>query len=361
MRVNYKNYALFEYSEFLDRGQEADRPESTEYELGDVVYIKRENAIGVVLGCIDNGFGELRTDMSGMVAFDDIEPAAFEHFKRPGVRFVEQLLRELVVANEKPDMVPGGWTPQTGDFEFSPRQQPSPGAKSVPVPGVPNAFVLRGVLSDEDCARLVDMFMSSGISAPVSVQGRKDVPDDRVGSVRATAWAPDLADKLWQKMLTLVRPRTRVMSDTTSTDWWQGDKERRDWKSVGLTPMLRFMRYEDGGQHYAHYDAGYIYGADDRYRTLMSFVLYLTTNTEGGATRFIRDGQADKPVYERSHEDWTREVMPEEVIAANYPVAGDILIFDHRACHDVQAYHGRGPRIIVRGDILFTNIDAAVI
>ena len=115
------------------------------------------------------------------------------------------------------------------------------------------------------------------------------------------------------------------------------------------------MKYESGGQHYAHYDAGFIY-PDDKYRTLQSIVIYLTTNVAGGSTRFIQDGQSTVPMRERKTEDWLREVEPNEVITSVYPKKGNILFFDHRLCHDVEKYFGNGPRIIVRGDIIYQAI-----
>lgn len=259
-----------------------------------------------------------------------------------------------IVLSETPDMnkLPGGWIPDTMNIELNINSETT----VVNVPNVPGAYVIKNALTDTDCDKLIELFLSSHIAAPVSVQGNKDVPDDRIGSVRATGWCLNLSSKLWKLMKPFV-PKEKLVNIFTSTDWWQNGKQEQlpKWKAIGLTPMLRFMKYEKNGQHYAHYDAGYIYRNPD-YRSLMSFVLYLTTNTEGGATRFINDKQQDIPVYERNHEDWTREVNTDEVIAANYPVKGDILFFDHRICHDVESYHGNGPRIIIRGDILFESM-----
>ena len=96
--ANHKYYALFEYSEYLHRGQETtcDLPQSKRpYDLGDVVYIKEENSIGVVLGCIDYVGEELRTDMDGMKCFSQIEMATKKHFKIEGVRVCKRLKGEL--------------------------------------------------------------------------------------------------------------------------------------------------------------------------------------------------------------------------------------------------------------------------
>lgn len=231
------------------------------------------------------------------------------------------------------------------------------------------AFVIHNALSPQDCETLISFFADAPISAPVSVAGFNESMSSAntmgvAGSMRTTMWAPDLAEKVWNQIKMFFGPR--YMEDTTSTDWWQAklpegafaweDGHHRHWAAVGASPMMRFMKYEDGGEHYAHYDAGYFY-PDGEHRTLMSFVMYLTTNTEGGATRFIKDAQSDLPVWERSHDDWDRQVHDEEVIKAVQPLEGSILVFDHRLCHDVQPYLGENPRIIVRGDIIYKRYD----
>jgi hypothetical protein len=123
---------------------------------------------------------------------------------------------------------------------------------------------------------------------------------------------------------------------------------------VGLSPVLRFMRYDPGGKHLCHYDAGFDYG--DGRRTLLSVVFYLSDAPKSGATRFVRDGQEAMPVCERDFSDWSRETRNDEVIAAVHPAGGDVLVFDHRLCHDVQLWEGPGSRIIVRGDVVYEAI-----
>jgi len=94
--VDIKNYAKFEYFPFIGRDNEpVPHPLRPKYKIGQVVYIKPENALGVVLGCIDEQTEELRTDMSGMVAFVDLEPADKTFFYKPGIRFVPLLYKEV--------------------------------------------------------------------------------------------------------------------------------------------------------------------------------------------------------------------------------------------------------------------------
>jgi len=165
----------------------------------------------------------------------------------------------------------------------------------------------------------------------------------------------EISNEIWKKLDHINALDIRSMNNFSSTDWWQGDKNRKLWKPKLASPMMRFMRYEKSGQHYAHYDAGYIY-KNDNYRTLMSYVIYLTDCKEGGSTRFIQDNQQDIPIWEREHGDWTKEASIDDVIYSVKPKKGSILLFDHRICHDVEQYMGNTPRIIIRGDIIFEAV-----
>lgn len=96
LKVNAKNYALFEYDQYLDRNSNViPKPKKLTYDIGDVVYIIAENAIGVVIGCVDEQSRDLRTDMSGMQCFEQIRPATKADFKKEGVHFVPRLEREV--------------------------------------------------------------------------------------------------------------------------------------------------------------------------------------------------------------------------------------------------------------------------
>src|SRR5690606_13968941 len=108
------------------------------------------------------------------------------------------------------------------------------------------------LISKSDCNKLIELMKNSNQEAPVTIQGRRDFIDDRIGSKRATCWSETLAKSLHEKIKRFLYPRS--MDDRTATDWWQGEKHR-NWEPVGVSPLWRFMRYEKEGQHYAHYDA----------------------------------------------------------------------------------------------------------
>jgi hypothetical protein len=263
-----------------------------------------------------------------------------------------------IIYTTKPDMakVPGGWEPNIGSATLKHLLQGDDCSQKVTIfKGlIGEAFLIKDLLTSESCDELILLMANAPKEEEVSVQGMMTEDDKVIGSRRVTMWSPVLAESIWGIIAKHFEKRT--MYYLTSTDWWQGSKSRNKWEPVGITPMLRFMRYEYGGEHYAHYDAGFIYPSNDNYRTLQSFVIYLTTNATG-ATRFVQDKQDDRRVWDREHNDWKRSTRDHEVLFNSYPIKGSMLVFDHRMCHDVSPYtDSNGPRIIIRGDVLYKAV-----
>lgn len=95
--ADYKLYCSFVYPYYVDRiGNTIPKPKNLKFDLGDIVYIKPEKAIGVVIGVIDNEGKELRTDMSGMVCFQDLRLATKKDLMRKNVRITPALQKEFV-------------------------------------------------------------------------------------------------------------------------------------------------------------------------------------------------------------------------------------------------------------------------
>ena len=257
-----------------------------------------------------------------------------------------------VISTAKPNIseLPGGWEPILVGTKL-------PKMHKALVNGImvidSDAKIISDVITPQECLKLINLMGESPRIEPVTVQGTDISINDAVGSHRVTMWSPEIAQQLWYRLKDFMSVET--FNEFSSTDWWQGDKNRTTWEPIGISPMLRFMRYEKGGEHYAHYDAGFIY-PDDNYRTLKSVVIYLTTSPEGGCTRFIDDKQANIPVWHRDHFDWTRTTTNKEVLEESPAIAGNVLIFDHRKCHDVQQFTGDSPRIIIRTDILYKAV-----
>ncbi|MES2824102.1 MAG: 2OG-Fe(II) oxygenase [Pseudomonadota bacterium] len=249
-----------------------------------------------------------------------------------------------LILTSKPIMsqLPGGWEPR----EVPKLDKAKHAASHIS----PLMTIVEHLFSIHECEQLIALFARAPQFFPVGVQGKPIMDNEVVGSTRATLWSVELAKQIWEKIKPYVSERK--MDEKSATDWWQGDKERRQWQPVMCSPIFRFMKYECEGKHLPHYDNAFIY-SDDSLRTLQSVVIYLTSSRIGGETRMISDDQQNLPIWSRNHDDWFREARADEVICQARAIAGNALIFDHKICHDVQTHADKEPRIIIRTDIIF--------
>lgn len=257
-----------------------------------------------------------------------------------------------IVHTTKPDpkSLPGFWEPKV-----IPELDRSVSIKALPGMSINDALILENVFSDKDCQTLINFMNASDNFEEVGVQGMKDGKDHRIGSIRTSIWSPGIAEIIWNKINEHIP--CVVGTNKTATDWWQHLQpvevysNTKVYVPVAISPLLRFMKYSTGGEHYAHYDAGFIY-PNKHHRTLKSMVVYLTTN-DNACTRFINDHQDNVDIWARKHEDWNRPTFEHEIIAKSECISGNVLIFNHRLCHDVQPYFGENDRVIIRGDIVY--------
>nr|HEX4319142.1 NAD(+) synthase [Kofleriaceae bacterium] len=257
------------------------------------------------------------------------------------------------------DALPGSWTPPP--LELAAPGDAWPTWRRVPLAHAPRARVIRvgGALTARDCDALASAFDGArAIAEPVDVTGIRGAAAGGygAGSTRATAWSPELAAQLFARLRPAL-PATRFVDSRDYTDAFATATRagHRTWRLVGVSPLLRFMRYAPGGRHLVHYDAGFDYG--DGRRTLMSIVWFVTDAPGSGATRVVRDGQDALPAGAREFADWARDTRDDEVALAVHPARGAALVFDHRLPHDVQRWDGPGERVIIRGDVVYEAVD----
>jgi hypothetical protein len=242
--------------------------------------------------------------------------------------------------------LPGAWEPPAIELDG---------------PVLPRAVERGGVVVADDvltpgaCDRLLAA-LDGAPGQPVGVTGI--VGDHGIGSIRSTAFAESLATELWPRLHPVV-PSMRFLDALDPSEGHRTATRdgHRTWRVVGLSPLLRFMRYERHGRHLCHYDAAYEY--PDGRRTLLSVVVFLTgdgTADRGGSLRFIDDGQSDLPVWDRDHDDWSVDADPATVIDRVPPLAGRAVLFDHRRCHDVERWLGDEPRVVIRGDVVYEPV-----
>lgn len=94
--VNSKNYTSYDYDAYYDGGT----PENNPYVVGQVVVIPDEShddpknnfVLAVVLGILTKD--ELRTDMHGMVALENVRPAVVTDFGKSNITYIDALYKE---------------------------------------------------------------------------------------------------------------------------------------------------------------------------------------------------------------------------------------------------------------------------
>ncbi len=208
------------------------------------------------------------------------------------------------------------------------------------VDGVPAAFQLLNVLTAEECRRLIALSESLGYLEDAAVSLPREIRhNDNV------VWVVDEdTDRIiWQRVAHLVARDTAV----------HGGRE-----PLGLNARFRFYRYGPGDFFKFHTDGGWpgsrvvdgrlvTNAYPDRF-SLMTFLILLNDDFEGGATRF-RVNAAD-PTQPAKYYNEVREVD------VRTP-AGGVLCFPH-GMHPLHCVHSgetilRGVKYIIRTDVLF--------
>lgn len=98
----------------------------------------------------------------------------------------------------------------------------------------------------------------------------------------------------------------------------------------GANERFRFYRYEPGQYFRPHYDGSF--RRSDSESSLLTFMLYLNGDFEGGETNFLQLGQSIKPR------------------------AGLAVLFQHHVLHE-SATVTRGKKYALRSDILYERLD----
>ena len=118
---------------------------------------------------------------------------------------------------------------------------------------------------------------------------------------------PELAQKLWEK----------IKEHAPDID---------DWKPYGLNERLRYYRYKDGQQFKPHLDGAFKRGEGDL--SLVTMLMYLNEEFDGGETTFILDFTKIKPN------------------------TGMVLLFDHKILHSGMPVTN-AVKYVLRTDIMY--------
>lgn len=230
------------------------------------------------------------------------------------------------------------------------RLSPNPVCRISPVQGGPGMLrELRGLLPSTAAALLKEMPADKQwLPAPENGYQKEHQPGAPAASWRASWYSKAFAEALWLRLMPFLPDAMHV--DGNGVTNWDGHAL---WRPVGVNPLLRFIRYEAGGRLIPHYDYSYVESSERR--TLMSLVMYLDEECEGGATRFLFDDTAGIPFAQRDFSD--RPGLQAQALTRKKPRRGDAIVFDHYLLHDGDQVLS-GSKLIVRSDIVFEKVRA---
>lgn len=177
-------------------------------------------------------------------------------------------------------------------------------------------------------------FTDMNLIEDVSITGVQSNINDGKGSSRFSTMSPELAE-----IITILINRTKIPKETTNG-------RSRFYR---VADYFRFMRYENGGQHYPHYDSDYQFKVDEDFITKYSMVMY-HNDCDTGEIYFCNDSR------ETITSDWDRQATDDEIYLSIKPEPMKIVIFPHTLCHGVKEFGGT-KRDIIRGDLIFTDKD----
>lgn len=181
---------------------------------------------------------------------------------------------------------------------------------------VPMLACVPGLYTAEQCRDVLDGVRDADwLAATVNRSSGREVDEKLRNNLIAIVRAPAVAAKLWERIAPEIPP-------TMSSGW---DGPRRTVSAHGLFEPLRVYRYEVGHHFGAHTDQSYARGDA---RSLLTLLVYLDDDFEGGETEFL---------------DERRTIVPH---------TGDALWFQHALLHSGRAVT-RGTKHVLRADVLY--------
>jgi hypothetical protein len=197
-------------------------------------------------------------------------------------------------------------------------------------------LLIENFISNDECKAILDeMSLHTSIAVGQDGYANHYEAGSAICSGRNTLYSESIASVLFERIRTWV--------NNTSSPYHAPEQR---FTPDGVNPALRLIDYPSGGYLVPHYD--FPYCESERRLSLYSVVVFLTTNKEEGATRFIRE-------YRNADDsDWSRQALQDEVLFSVKPVAGSALIFPHNILHEGQSTSRR--KTILRTDVMYKEI-----
>ncbi|WP_460217800.1 2OG-Fe(II) oxygenase [Psychroserpens sp. MEBiC05023] len=172
----------------------------------------------------------------------------------------------------------------------------------------PQIFTVDDFLSVNECSNFIEKSeLQTFEAAKINMQGSQVLNKMIRNNDRLLFFDEDLANNLWLRLKAFV-PSTIGSSI-----------------AIGLNEMFRIYRYEPGQRFKMHRDGSY--ERNDKEFSILSFLIYLNADFEGGATEFRK-------------------------IATIQPKSGMALVFHHPLRHEGKEIVS-GVKYVLRTDVMY--------
>jgi len=217
------------------------------------------------------------------------------------------------------------------------------------LPNVTDTFLLRGVLSEQECLALQQACFGDGTEVAASshpVLWRKWATDPskeyaKLG-IRAIRSSPQVAEALWARIAPHIPQHMTVVSKTT------GKAQRWEVMPCGLHERQRFVIYEPGQNFPPHTDAPRV--IDDRTRSYLTVLFYLGK----GGSLFERDKDFRGGELNLLRGDPVTHKT--ELLHTIPPDQGMVVVFPHMQLHEGKTLKS-GRKCAIRNDILYRLVE----
>ena len=192
-------------------------------------------------------------------------------------------------------------------------------------------FVIDHLLSPDECAQWIETAEAVGFRvAPISTAGGAEVVTVYRNNGRVMFDDAELARALWPRL----EPHVPARLPTSRAGHW--------WQALGLNERFRSYRYEPGQYFHWHQDGSF--RRNNWERSLLSVILYLNADFEGGHTEF-----------DARYREMVDEALEGEASLSIAPSPGRALVFLHPLLHQ-GAPVTSGRKYVLRTDVMYRKV-----
>lgn len=207
-------------------------------------------------------------------------------------------------------------------------------------------------LSKSECTNLIKHFESLSLER-VGIHGGFNNEMDIDGSLRSKSYDIELSKYLFEKYLSLGIMNFKFINEIEAK---VRNIRSGYYRPVAINPYFRFLSYQSGNYLVPHYDSETSFGPD--FVTLESVLIYLNSCPYGGATQFVTDPQSELEIDQYNFEDWQELAPQDQVLRSVSPLAGRVLVFDHRVLHQGQKLTRKNTlKKLLRTDLIYQIVE----